>query len=587
MDMNKYMKILLASIILLAGCTKGFLDINTDPNNPSKAELGLLLTNVEKGVADGLGMNPNVSTGLSCITSCYMHQTTMRADPDQYGIAGGSYFAGSAWDPIYTGPLQDLELMISQAAADENVTYTGIAKILKAYLFSQMVDIYGDIPFSEANKLSSSEAVTYPVWDSSEDIYAALFTLLNDAIADLTNTTAKNLVIPGSEDLIYAGDRAKWIRAAKTIKLKLYNQVRLVQDVTSEVNALVSSGDLIRSGEDFEFAYKARSSPDERNPGFLDYEAGQRTYYMSPWMYRIMKGQNSQIFSGIKDPRIPYYYYNQMTSTSTTREGNPTEYRDGPFVSIVFGSVSVNRDHATDGSITVMGVYPVGGRYDDYNDATVQASNKAIKVKGTDGTGAAPYRFVTYADRLFIQAELANAGLIAEASPDTYFKQALAASFQQVDHVVSLVNPASASNSQPIPPLMWVPGATAPAPLEPATTGWLVKQYITDVMALYNSASATKKLEYIMTEKWISKFGCSVDTWADYRRTRYPVIFNPLDNTQAPGGQVVSPDGFVIPVTLVNPVPWTVVWPQSELSINPNAPSQKDPGTYKVFYDVH
>jgi hypothetical protein len=108
-----------------------------------------------------------------------------------------------------------------------------------------------------------------------------------------------------------------------------------------------------------------------------------------------------------------------------------------------------------------------------------------------------------------------------------------------------------------------------------------------DVMSLYTSASTTKKLEYIMTEKWISKFGCSVDTWTDYRRTRYPVIFNPLDATQAPRGQVVSPDGFVIPVTLVNPVPWTVVWPQSELSINPNAPSQKDPGTFKVFYDVH
>jgi len=584
--MNKYIKVLLAFMILLAGCTKDFLDINEDPNNPSKAALGLLLTNVEKGVADGLGMNPNNSSGLSCITSCYMHQTTMRDSPDQYGIAGGSYWAGSAWDPIYSGPLQDLELMISQAEADENVTYAGIAKILKAYLFSQLVDIYGDVPFSEANKLSSEEAITYPKWDSSQEIYAALFVMLDDAIEDLTNTTAKDFVTPGSEDVIYSGDKAKWIRVANTIKLKLYNQVRLVQDVTSEVNSLVSSGDLIRSGEDFEFAYKAKSSPDERNPGFLDYEAGQRRFYMSPWMYSMMKGQNEQILTGIKDPRIPYYYYNQMTSTSTSREGNPTEYRDGPFVSIFFGSVSTNRDHATDGTITVMGVYPVGGRYDDYKDATVQSSNKAVKVKGSDGTGAAPYRFVTYADRLFIQAELANAGLIPDVA-DTYFKQALEASFQQVDHVVNLVNPSTAGNPQPTPPLMWVPGAVAPAPLETPTTGWLVQEYITDVMALYDGASTAKKLEYIMTEKWISKFGCSVDTWADYRRTRYPVIFNPLDPTQAPGGQVVSPDGFVIPVTLVNPVPWTVVWPQSELSINPNAPSQKDPGTYKVFYDIH
>jgi hypothetical protein len=577
MNMEKYIKILLAFFILLAGCTK-FLDINEDPNNPSKATLGLLLTHVEKDVADLLGLNPNTNSGLASITSVYMHQTTVRNDQDQYGINGGSYFAGSAWDPLYTGPLQDLELMISQAEADENVTYAGIAKILKAYTFSQMVDVFGDIPFSEANKLSSTK-VGYPKWDKSEDIYPQLFALLDAAIADLTNLTAKNKVIPAGDDVIYAGDKAKWVRAAKTIKLKLLTQVRLVQNVSSAVTALVTSGDLIKSGEDFEFVYKSKSSPDERNPGFLDYEAGQRSYYMSPWMYRILKGQNPAILFGIRDPRIPYYYYNQMTSSSSSREGNPTEYRDGGFVSIVFGSISRNRDHATDGTITVFGVYPVGGRYDD---------GGAKKVTGSYGTGAAPYRFITYADRLYLQAELANAGLIPEAVGDSYFKQALDASFQQVDHVVSLVAPASATISQTAPPTMWVPSATAPVPPAAATTGWLVKAYITSVMAQYDAATPARKLEYIMTEKWISQFGCGVDTWTDYRRTRYPVVFNPLDATQAPGGQVISPfEGFVIPVTLINPVPWTVCWPTSELSLNPNAPVQKDPSTHKVFYDRH
>ncbi len=268
--------------------------------------------------------------------------------------------------------------MISQAEADENVTYSGIAKILKAYTFSQMVDIWGDIPFSEANKLSSSSKVAYPKWDKSADIYPQIFAMFDDGLADLNNTTALNKVVPAGEDIIYAGNKAKWIRAANTIKLKLYNQVRLVQDVSAEVAALVAEGDLIQSGEDFEFQYGFKSSPDERNPGYLDYEAGQRSYYMSPWMFRILKGQNPEIFTGIKDPRIPYYYYNQLSATQSTREGNPTEYRDGGFVSIFFGSISKNRDHATDGSMSVFGVYPVGGRYDDGGH---------VKVTGPHGTG--------------------------------------------------------------------------------------------------------------------------------------------------------------------------------------------------------
>ena len=338
----------------------------------------------------------------------------------------------------------------------------------------------------------------------------------------------------------------------------------------------IPSDSLIQSGEDFEFQYKSKSSPDERNPGFLDYEAGQRGQYMSPWMYEILKGYNPEILTDIADPRVPYYYYRQLTAAAAPREGNPTEYRDGGFVSIVFGSISKNRDFATDGSMTVFGVYPVGGRYDD---------GKGLKVTGNHGTGAAPYRFITYADRLYIQAELANAGLIAD---NNYFKTALEASFKQVDHVVSLVNPSAALVTQTAPATMWVPTAVAPVPPAAATTGWLVKSYITKVMAEYTAATASRKLEYIMTEKWISQFGCNVDSWTDHRRTGFPIVFNPKDPTQAPDGQLISPeDGFVIPVTLINPVPWTVVWPQSELSLNPNAPAQKVPGTFKVFYDKH
>ena len=97
--MEKYTKILLALLIMLTGCTKGFLDINTDPNNPSKASLGLLLTHVEKDVADNLSVNQ----GLGAITTIYMQQYSTRENPDGYGITGGSSYASTPWDYFYTG----------------------------------------------------------------------------------------------------------------------------------------------------------------------------------------------------------------------------------------------------------------------------------------------------------------------------------------------------------------------------------------------------------------------------------------------------------------------------------------------------
>jgi hypothetical protein len=60
--------------------------------------------------------------------------------------------------------------------------------------------------------------------------------LLDDAIADLKNTDQPMQKTPGSDDVIYGGDAALWIKAANTIKLKLYTQERLVKDVKNRGN---------------------------------------------------------------------------------------------------------------------------------------------------------------------------------------------------------------------------------------------------------------------------------------------------------------------------------------------------------------
>jgi hypothetical protein len=117
-----------------------------------------------------------------------------------------------------------------------------------------------------------------------------------------------------------------------------------------------------------------------------------------------MKGYNQNIFTNNPDPRIRYYIYNQVNATQLPREGNQTEYRDGPFVSIYFGSVGPDRDRTQQNTISLLGIYPVGGKYDD-GSATVATANS--------GTGAAPYRLITYADRLYLEAELINTGVIA------------------------------------------------------------------------------------------------------------------------------------------------------------------------------
>jgi hypothetical protein len=548
--------LILTSFILIMGCSEDFLDINHDPNSPSVAPLGQLLTSAENSLSDAITLGWKNYPGFTEFLSIYMQQLSSREEMDQYSLTGQSLYIVYQWQSMYSDALKDLNSIIEQGTESKDLVYTGISKILTAYGYSLMVDAYGDIPFSEA--LRADENILYPVWDDDEDIYPQLLDMIDEGIADIENTEADNNNIPGDDDIIYAGDTDLWIKAANTIKLKMYNQLRLYKDVRADVNALLTEGNLISStNENMAFYYGASSNPDTRHPGYGEYEVGQKGYYINPWFWELLRGYNVNRFHGITDPRIPYYFYKQLAPGQPTREGNPTEYRDGGFVSIYFGSTGVNRDHSTDGSMTTLGIYPIGGRYD---------TGDAIAVDGTSGTGAVPHRFLTYADRLFIEAELMNAGLVTGDTSEV-LSNAIKESFKQVDWVVS-----KSKTKQTVPTLNGKPAVTT---------------YVNAVMAEYAAEDVSGQLEIIMTEKWISSFGTSIDQYTDYRRTGYPVLWDPNNSAMAPGGYVTPPEGPAVPVQSVRAFMISLPWSNDDIIQNRNAPEQKDPYTDKVFWDVN
>jgi len=571
--MTHKIKLLIAVVALLTVSCKKFLDINTDPNNPITVEVSKLLPTTQRTLGDVLSMDEQ-NGGLSEILAVYTHQMTTRESPDKYGITGVDVNIQTAWSkmfsstgnpgtvyPVY-GVLQNLEDIISKSTAAGNLKYAGIAKILKAYTYSVLVDVFGDLPYSEANKLK--EGILHPKFDDDATIYESLFALINSGIADLNNP-AVNPQVPGADDLMYSGNTARWIKAANTIKLKMYVQVRKIKNVSAEVNALISGGNLIsQTSESFLVPYGPNGATDDRNPAFYDYFATQRSNHVSPWFYEIMKGYNPRIFTGNPDPRIKYYIYNQVNATQATREGNQTEYRDGPFVSIYFGSVGPDRDRSQQNTISLFGIYPVGGKYDDGSAAVASANS---------GTGAAPYRLLTYADRLYLEAELINTGIVT-GDAKAKLTAAMAESFKQVDYVITnYVRP-----SQNVPALV---GSAA------------VTTYSNNVLAEYDAGSTAKKLEIIMTQKWLSSVGSAVDQYTDIRRTGYPVVFDPSDPAMAPGGRVQPPingdpvnpgNQKSVPVQLSRTFALALPWFQTELESNPNAPAQKNPSTYKIFW---
>ena len=125
----------------------------------------------------------------------------------------------------------------------------------------------------------------------------------------------------------------------------------------------MSGNNLIATKEQsFVIPYGPNGATDDRNPGFGEYFSTHRVMHVSPWLYEIMKGYNPTILSGLEDPRIPYYIYNQMTEDDDP--SSEVEYRDGAFVSKYFGSTGPNNGKNAQNTASLFGIYPVGGRFD-------------------------------------------------------------------------------------------------------------------------------------------------------------------------------------------------------------------------------
>ena len=561
---NKVIVVLSLFSTFFLSCSN-YLDVDKDTDYPTTAPLNFLLTNAQVGTA--LVGDFNNNTGR--LLSTYTHQMTSTEEEDQYGIKVNNINMNNDWDAIYLG-LTDFETIIRQGTDTGNMVYVGVAQMHKAYLMSYAVDLWGDVPFSEATQLATSGIIN-PKFDDQKQIYAAIFDLIETAKINLASNLGTEK--PGVDDLYYGGDTDKWIRFANTLKLKLYNQTRLTSDFDQAgFDALIAENNFFSSNaDDFQFnRYDAISPSNERNQLFIEaYESTQFGAYQSPWFYEILKGVNPNIHTGNPDPRMHYYFYNQLTAgefppdQGNTVTGDPgADYWDAStgFFSIRFGSTGPDRDKSAEKSYTYPGIFPCGGRYDDGLGGSVETLNTAFS-----GKGKAPHRILTYDEFLYIQAELIQVGKLS-GNVAGKLQDAMTASFAKVDQVV-----ANSGTNQAVPILTGSP--------EVAT-------FIDNIMTEFNSASAAKKLEIIMTQKWVATFGDPMDQYTDYRRTGYPVLANPLG--PSPEYQLNNGDGFPLidsQTVQNNPFQLSFYWPQSELNSNANAPAQKNPATYKIFWD--
>tara|TARA_R110002073_G_scaffold279026_1_gene442892 strand:+ start:134042 stop:135523 length:1482 start_codon:yes stop_codon:yes gene_type:complete len=387
--MKKIIKIYLLIIVAISftGCSDEYFDVNTP---------------VDSVPLDQLDMKDLMGPVLYNTSLAQYYASTVASNYSQYLGGYGYTSAGKSemsatWSSIYLRVLPNLKIIKDKADQKGALHYGAVASIVEAINIALATDMWDEIPYSQAGNTTE---FPHPLFESQEQIYSAVFSLLDQAIQAL-EAPDNSFISMGNEDLIYGGDFDKWLRAAYTLKARY--QLHLVQKgITTPNEVLTSIANGFTSNDDnFMMVY-----PDnELNPWYQSAVLTRATgnYFIAPndQLISMMNGTTYPFQSGVEiDPRLPEIYVNEGNI------GDP--WRGG-----------------------------MNGGDGDSSDG--EPLNTYFKDGGYYTTNTSPLILVTYAEAMFIKAEaafLANSGTSTSVGSNTEaynaYMTGIAASISQI-----------------------------------------------------------------------------------------------------------------------------------------------------------
>ncbi|MBV5312045.1 MAG: SusD/RagB family nutrient-binding outer membrane lipoprotein [Prolixibacteraceae bacterium] len=266
--MNKKILTLLLSLALLGSSCSEFLSVNeVNPNSASKVPAKLLLPATLNNTA-GMMNNPRnfefvyLWHGLWCISSGYSQPSALV----QYRLLNASY-QGTFSNSYAIG--QNLTEIEKATIDPKDMGYKAIAMIMKAYLLQNLVDLWGNVPYSEAFK--ATEGNLKPKYDDQKAIYEDLILKLDAAIKMIQALPVDATEIPASSDIIFGGNMTKWAKFANTIKLRMLVHQSGMTGRDTYIKAAIATTASV--------GYLGVGESALSNPGYLNSTGKMNTFY--------------------------------------------------------------------------------------------------------------------------------------------------------------------------------------------------------------------------------------------------------------------------------------------------------------------
>jgi hypothetical protein len=530
----------------MSGCKKQLEDMYTDPDKTTNPSIEKLFS----GLLDNNRVRPqywDIRTMGALHTGNYSGSVASFNEPTIYRQTD-SYVQGF-WNDFYvpnnftnnqgdvnsgSGPMAEyrtIQRLYNTTPIAERENYRVFLMAAKAVVLdqtAQMIDLFGDIPYTEAGGLDVSNTITNAHFHDQKELYDTVIAGLRE-VADFFGGASLNTNAAASfaiQDFALHGSTDKWRRYANSVRLRLLMRISYVDEATARAGV----EEMFASPIQFPLV-DGNNIGDNYNPGNSDVLIMQPTVYTEN-LYNAFTEIRAHtapdfmlntLMKPANDPRIPFMFDKFGPTVNKVFKQNAT-YRAMP---------------ATWGS----GIQSDSLPFFATLDSTTYLLNSKL-----------PGIMMTSAEVNFLRAEAVERWGITgpgALTADGYYALGIR---QAVTFAYYLYN----TNSTKYEDLTQPNSAIVDAFLAQPTIAY--------------TGTATEKLEKIWNQKWLH-FGFlqTRQAWAETRRTKYPKFARFVSNQPS----------------YENP-PNRLRYPASETSYNTNYPEvqAKDTREAKIFWDV-
>ncbi len=305
--MKKNIIILLAMVLLIGNsCKKDFLSVNEkNPNNASTVSAKLVLPAALTASAAILNNPDNYNFvylwyGQWSISGGYSQPN----DLTQYNIRNTSYEGN--WTSFYING-ENYTYIEKNSTDPKQVYFLSIAKIMKAWIFHNLVDAYGNVPYTEAFQAPD---ILKPKYDDQKAIYEDLVVKLDEAITAIKAAPA-DAENPGSNDVMFAGNMNLWVKFANTLKLRILmhqsDMTGRASYITERIATTVSEG-FLGAGESAAVNPGYSQSTGKMNPFYANFYAADGTTVADGVGYTVAGLDGVNFYLNNNDARLGQFY---------------------------------------------------------------------------------------------------------------------------------------------------------------------------------------------------------------------------------------------------------------------------------------